>query len=189
LILFLFQFGGIFGTFICGFVADSIHMEKRHVVTGGLFSVICTIQLLILYLMTAYNGFFDSNDQHFNSASRENSLPLLAFRRHKEIVTCSTENLHYVRIALFAAGIFINGPKTLLPIVAKGLVPLSIHGTFNGIAGLMGQIGASISGIGLGVMLENFGWSNYFLILAFSTANVAIFLFPILLPYEKIKSA
>ena len=52
------------------------------------------------------------------------------------------------KICLFFMGFGINGPKTLLGVMVRDLVPIEVSGTIGGIFGLIAQIGASISGAG-----------------------------------------
>ncbi len=78
--------------------------------------------------------------------------------------------------ALFAIGFLIYGPVMLIGIAAVDLVPKKAVGTAAGLTGLFGYIGATAAEIGLGRLVQSYGWSMGFIFLLASCVLSIIFL-------------
>jgi len=80
--------------------------------------------------------------------------------------------------ALIAIGFLIYGPVMLIGVHALDLVPKKAAGTAAGLTGLFGYfIGASILGnIGMGYVVDNYGWDGGFMMLSASSLLSIVFL-------------
>ena len=83
-----------------------------------------------------------------------------------------------MRACLFALGLGINGPKTMLSMAVRDAVPREIAATAGGVFGLVGQLGASASGYGLGHALELYGWGSFVHTLHHATVLLVALLLP-----------
>jgi OPA family glycerol-3-phosphate transporter-like MFS transporter len=81
-------------------------------------------------------------------------------------------------IALISIGFLIYGPVMLIGVHALDLVPKKAAGTAAGLTGLFGYfIGASILGnIGMGFIVDNYGWNGGFFMLSASSILAIVFL-------------
>ena len=66
-------------------------------------------------------------------------------------------------IALIAIGFFIYGPVMLIGIAAVDLVPKKAAGTAAGLTGLFGYLGATGAEVGIGQIVEHYGWNAGFM--------------------------
>lgn len=73
-------------------------------------------------------------------------------------------------MALFAIGFLIYGPVMLIGVAALDLVPKKAVGTAAGLTGLFGYIGATAAELGIGQLVQHFGWDAGFI--AITTAAV-----------------
>ena len=64
-------------------------------------------------------------------------------------------------VSLFVTGYCVNVPKTLLSLGLRQMVPSELGGSVEGCFGLLGQIGASLSGVGVGALVDTHGWRVY----------------------------
>lgn len=65
-------------------------------------------------------------------------------------------------IALIAIGFLIYGPVMLIGIAAVDLVPKKAAGTAAGLTGLFGYMGATAAELGIGVVVQHYGWNMGF---------------------------
>lgn len=81
-------------------------------------------------------------------------------------------------IALITIGFLIYGPVMLIGVHALDLVPKKAAGTAAGLTGLFGYfIGASLLGnIGMGYVVDNYGWDGGFFMLSVSSLLAIVFL-------------
>lgn len=56
-------------------------------------------------------------------------------------------------------GLFVSGPQILIGVAAADFASKKAAGAANGMTGTFGYIGASLSGVGVGLLVESHGWS------------------------------
>jgi OPA family glycerol-3-phosphate transporter-like MFS transporter len=78
-------------------------------------------------------------------------------------------------VALIAIGFFIYGPVMLIGVAAIDLVPKKAAGTAAGLTGLFGYLGATLAELGIGIIVQLYGWSAGFISIIIS-AILAVFL-------------
>lgn len=91
----------------------------------------------------------------------------------------SKTSLHIVMFTtcLLIAGIGIAGSRTVIGMVVRHLSPQGIEGFASGVNGIVGQAGASLSGIGLGYALDSsYRWSLFHPIMAGSCIAATLLL-------------
>ena len=153
------EIGGMVGTLLCGVLSD--FLGGRKYLTLSIFVLICIPAI----------AFFPTNIALKNSSSTtENFLGFSALYYvilqdgisakftillmnevqllYRALLEKFSGSLGLSRICLFFMGFGINGPKTLLGVMVRDLVPREVSGTIGGIFGLVGQLGASASGVG-----------------------------------------
>lgn len=80
-------------------------------------------------------------------------------------------------MALIAIGFLIYGPVMLIGIAAVDLVPKKAAGTAAGLTGLFGYLGATMAELGIGVIVQNWGWNTGFIsIIAASSLSIVLLL-------------
>lgn len=67
--------------------------------------------------------------------------------------------------ALVAVGFLIYGPVMLIGVAACDLVPKKAVGTAAGLTGLFGYLGATAAELGIGVIVQHFGWNTGFIVI------------------------
>ncbi|MDD2772393.1 MAG: phosphoglycerate transporter protein PgtP [Elusimicrobiales bacterium] len=73
--------------------------------------------------------------------------------------------------ALATAGFFIYGPVMLIGVAAVDLVPKKAAGTAAGLTGLFGYVGgATIAELGIGKVVQHYGWNYGFMLVLISGA-------------------
>ncbi len=81
-------------------------------------------------------------------------------------------------IALIAIGFLIYGPVMLIGIAAVDLVPKKAAGTAAGLTGLFGYLGATAAEIGIGSIVQNYGWNMGFsVIIGAALLSIVLLLF------------
>ncbi|MBA3993502.1 MAG: hypothetical protein C0469_08245 [Cyanobacteria bacterium DS2.3.42] len=78
-------------------------------------------------------------------------------------------------IALVAIGFLIYGPVMLIGVAALDLVPKKAVGTAAGLTGLFGYLGATAAELGIGNIVQHFGWNTGFMVII-AAAILSIFL-------------
>lgn len=68
-------------------------------------------------------------------------------------------------LALTAIGFLIYGPVMLIGVAALDLVPKKAAGTAAGLTGLFGYIGATAAELGIGIVVQHFGWNVGFIVI------------------------
>jgi hypothetical protein len=154
------EMGGIIGTLLCGLLSDCI---------GGNLTLLIFVATCIppmIYFPTQFDQIpvilevLDRTPSISTSAVNDTALgsfiskiPITSIIRNT-LSACSTKfglfsgSIGVAKICLFFMGFGINGPKTLLGVMVRDLVPLEVSGTVGGIFGLIAQVGASVSGAG-----------------------------------------
>lgn len=66
-------------------------------------------------------------------------------------------------MVLISMGFFVYGPQVLVGVASADFASKKAIGTANGLAGTMGYVGSAISGLGVGLLIDYYGWSSVFL--------------------------
>jgi len=74
---------------------------------------------------------------------------------------------------LFVVGLGLNGPRTLTPVAMRERMPPVAAGTAAGVLGLVGQVGATLAGAPVGLLVERRGWDAALWLVAVCLALVA----------------
>ena len=148
------EIGGMTGTLLCGILSDLLGGKKY--LTSFIFVCICIIAIAYFpknlksvknteNLSWGEENFFLDN---FQSLISIQSIVINCKILLELIVSIFKGQLGLARFCLFSMGLGINGPKTLLGVMVRDLVPREISGTIGGLFGLISQIGASAAGAG-----------------------------------------
>lgn len=90
-------------------------------------------------------------------------------------------------IALIFIGFFVYGPQILIGVASADFVSKKAIGTANGLAGIIGYVGSSLSGVCVGALIDNYGWSAAF-IFFIVTAILGGFFFFLIYKAESFKN-
>lgn len=82
-------------------------------------------------------------------------------------------------IIMFVMGFVIYGPQVLVVVAAADFASANTKGLANGFVGMMGYIGGSVSGLGIGLITDHYGWSAGFLLFVCSSILGALCFIPI----------
>lgn len=88
-------------------------------------------------------------------------------------------NVHpLVLICVLAmAGFFIYGPQALIGIAAANQATKKAAATANGLTGIFGYLSVFVSGLGVGVLVDHFGWNYVFVgMIAMAVVGMGVFL-------------
>ncbi len=77
---------------------------------------------------------------------------------------------------MFAIGFFVSGPQILQGVAAADFASKKAAGAANGLTGTFGYLGAAFSGVGIGKIVDIWGWNAAFVIFA-AAAFVSAFFF------------
>ena len=78
---------------------------------------------------------------------------------------------------LAMAGFFIYGPQALIGIAAANQATKKAAATANGLVGIFGYLSVFVSGLGVGVLVDHFGWNYVFVgMIAMAVVGAAVFL-------------
>lgn len=151
------EMGGMVGTLLCGVLSD--FLGGRKCLTLLIFTAICILGVVYFPIVSpisliegqselslAFSSPFIFNEfapEMFVKSLQNNTLALF-----QSVHGTFSGHIGAARICLFLMGFGINGPKTLLGVMVRDLVPREVSGTIGGIFGLISQIGASASGAG-----------------------------------------
>ena len=78
-------------------------------------------------------------------------------------------------IALIFVGFFVYGPQVLVGVASADFASKKAVGTANGLVGTMGYIGAGLSGIPVGILVDSLGWHAAFAFFICSALTGALF--------------
>jgi len=73
-------------------------------------------------------------------------------------------------VALTAIGFLIYGPVMLIGVAALDLVPKKAAGTAAGLTGMFGYLGATLAELGIGLVVQHFGWDAGFMAIIVAAA-------------------
>lgn len=153
------EMGGMVGTLLCGVLSD--FLGGRKYLTLLIFTAICIfgvvyfpsvfpISLQVIdsqsEISLSLSSPFVINEfalEMFVKSFQNNTLAL-----SRSVHSTFSGHIGAARICLFLMGFGINGPKTLLGVMVRDLVPREVSGTVGGVFGLISQVGASASGAG-----------------------------------------
>lgn len=78
---------------------------------------------------------------------------------------------------LAMAGFFIYGPQALIGIAAANQATKKAAATANGLVGIFGYLSVFVSGLGVGILVDHFGWNYVFLgMIAMAVVGAVVFL-------------
>jgi sugar phosphate permease len=76
---------------------------------------------------------------------------------------------------LIAAGFLLNGPQVLNGVATADFASKRAVGVATGVTGSFAYIGSAIAGVGIGAIVENYGWEGGFLLFIFTALIGALF--------------
>lgn len=85
---------------------------------------------------------------------------------------------------MFLLGASISGPKTLIGLAIRDTVPPSATGMAVGVLGLSGQLGLTLAGSGIAIIIERYKW-NYYLHYLVGAATLSTCIFAALVLFQK----
>ena len=88
-------------------------------------------------------------------------------------------NIVLVSSMMFVIGFLIFGPQMLIGMAAAELVDKEAAGTATGFVGLFAYIGAAVAGWPVGKIVQEYGWSGFFLCLSVCACIAVICLLPL----------
>ena len=133
----VYDFAGIFGGLLAGYLSDKVFKGHR----GRVGSI------LMFLLMGCVFALWRS--------------PAGATALHFLIMVC--------------VGFLISGPQILVGVAASDFASKRAAGTASGLTGTFGYIGASVAGIGIGAIVDTFGWDGAFIMITISALLGAFF--------------
>lgn len=133
----VYDFAGIFGGLLAGYLSDKIFKGHRGRVGA----------ILMILLMGCVFALWKS--------------PAGATALHFLIMVC--------------VGFVISGPQILVGVAASDFASKRAAGTASGLTGTFGYIGASVAGVGIGAIVDNFGWDWVFIMITVSALLGAFF--------------
>lgn len=78
---------------------------------------------------------------------------------------------------LAMAGFFIYGPQALIGIAAANQATKKAAATANGLVGIFGYLSVFVSGLGVGILVDHFGWNYVFIgMIAMAIVGAIVFL-------------
>ncbi len=72
-------------------------------------------------------------------------------------------------------GFFVSGPQILQGVAAADFASKKAAGAANGLTGTFGYIGAGVAGVGIGIIVDHWGWDAAFIVFAVSSLMSAFF--------------
>ncbi|MDR1012355.1 MAG: MFS transporter family glucose-6-phosphate receptor UhpC [Coxiellaceae bacterium] len=80
---------------------------------------------------------------------------------------------------MFGIGFFVFGPQMLIGMVAAELSHKEVAGTASGFVGLFGYLGAAMSGYPIGLTIDHYSWSGFFIIITVCAILSILLLIPL----------
>jgi len=81
--------------------------------------------------------------------------------------------LHF--LAMIGIGFLISGPQILVGVAAADFASKKAAGTASGLTGTFGYLGTALTGVGIGTLVDHYGWDCAFAILTISAALGILF--------------
>ena len=85
------------------------------------------------------------------------------------ILVISITNSSMFLLCICFLGAFLYGPQILGGVISNDYIPSSYSASVTGLVGLFGYIGSSIAGLGIGAVIDIFGWQGLFIVLLISS--------------------
>lgn len=82
-------------------------------------------------------------------------------------------------ILVFTIGFLVFGPQMLIGVAAAELTHKAAAGTSTGFVGLFGYLGAALSGLPLGLVIQDYHWNGFFIVVAICSILSIISLLPL----------
>ncbi len=89
------------------------------------------------------------------------------------IMLWKIENSHF--IAMMLIGFLVSGPQILVGVAASDFASKKAAGAASGFTGTWGYLGTSVTGVGIGYIVEHFGWNAAFVFMAASSFMACFF--------------
>ncbi len=80
-------------------------------------------------------------------------------------------------LMLVFVGFFVSGPQVLVGVASADFASKKAIGTANGLAGTMGYIGSGITGVGVGIISDIWGWDAVFIFFIISALFGSLFFY------------
>ncbi len=90
-------------------------------------------------------------------------------------------------LLLILVGFFVYGPQVLIGVASADFASKKAVGTANGLVGSMAYVGSGFSGVCVGILLDNYGWSAAFAFFVVAAVVGALMFLLTVLP-SKVKS-
>lgn len=88
-------------------------------------------------------------------------------------------NIALDSVLIFSLGFFIFGPQMMIGMAAAEVSHRQAVGTATGFAGNFSYLGMALAGLPLGLLLKNFGWDTYFIVMIVAVCLASLLLFPL----------
>jgi len=88
---------------------------------------------------------------------------------------------------VFSIGFLVFGPQMLIGVAAAELTHKNAAGTATGFVGLFGYLGAALSGLPLGLVIQNYHWAGFFIIVSICSVLSVVALLPLWAANERPK--
>ena len=97
------------------------------------------------------------------------------------------KNLVLHAALVFMIGFLVFGPQMLIGMAAAELTHKAAAGTSTGFVGLFGYLGAALSGLPLGLIIQHYHWNGFFIVVAVCSILSIMALLPLWGAYERPK--
>lgn len=133
----VYDFAGIFGGLLAGYLSDKVFKGHRGRVGA----------ILMFLLMGCVFALWKSPE--------------------------SATALHF--LIMVCVGFLISGPQILVGVAASDFASKRAAGTASGLTGTFGYVGTCVAGVGIGAIVDNFGWDWAFIMITVSAFLGALF--------------
>ncbi|MCX7337806.1 MAG: MFS transporter [Alphaproteobacteria bacterium] len=81
--------------------------------------------------------------------------------------------LHFIGMATI--GFLVSGPQILVGVAATDFASKKAAGAASGLTGIFGYLGTAVTGVGVGAIVDNYGWDYAFMLVTASALLGAVF--------------
>lgn len=78
-------------------------------------------------------------------------------------------------LVMACIGFLLSGPQILVGVASADFSSKKAAGTASGLTGVFGYIGTSITGVGIGCLVDNYGWGSAFVFITLSCILASLF--------------